>query len=42
MLLASNGQRPGFPINILHYTGQALTTKNGTAPNVNSAKVKIV
>lgn len=35
-LLASSGQRPGVPLNILQYTGEP-PTKNHPAPNVKSA-----
>lgn len=39
-LLASRGKRLGMLLNIPRCTGQALTTKNCSAPNANSAELK--
>lgn len=38
--LASSGQRPGMLVNILQCTGQAPTTKNYPAQNVNCVKAE--
>ena len=39
-LLESSGWRPGMLLNILQCTGQIPTTKNYSAPNINSPEVE--
>lgn len=40
VLVASSGQRSGMTVNILQCTGQAPTTKNHPASNVNGTEVE--